>query len=88
MYSDPACPLPVDLRGALRIPSNHVQSPYNRRSTTLLDYVNGITPIPVPEHLSSDEATSLFEVWKEEHVMAPGMFQMPIFVIKTAHWPP
>ena len=43
--------------------------------------MNGITTIPVSEQLSLDEAASLFEEWKEEHVMGPGMFRVLIFVI-------
>ncbi|KAM6496503.1 mitochondrial carrier protein [Amanita muscaria] len=69
--SDPAYPVPLELREALQIPYEHPQSPYDKRSTALVDYANGLTPIPVPEQLTLDEAASLFEAWKEEHVMAP-----------------
>jgi small subunit ribosomal protein S29 len=77
-YSDPAYPVPLELREA-----HHAQSPYDRCSTTLLNYANGIVPIPVPEQLSLDEAPSLFKVWKEEQVMAPGAFSMPVFLMNV-----
>ncbi|KAF8623781.1 hypothetical protein AX15_006191 [Amanita polypyramis BW_CC] len=72
--SDPAYPLPLELREALQMPYDHPQSPHDKRSKTLMGYAKGLAAIPVPEQLSLDEAASLFEVWKEEQVMPPSTY--------------
>ncbi|KAF8672523.1 hypothetical protein AX14_005554 [Amanita brunnescens Koide BX004] len=70
-YSDPSYPLPLELRETLQMPYEHPQSPYDKRSKPLQEYTTGLSPIPVPEQLSLNEAASLFEVWKAEHVITP-----------------
>ncbi|KAF8625521.1 hypothetical protein AX17_006833 [Amanita inopinata Kibby_2008] len=71
-YSDPAYPLPLELREALQMPYDHPQSPLDKRSKLLVEYTKGLTGFPVPEQLSLDEASSLFEVWKNEQVLVPS----------------
>ena len=56
------------------MPYEHPQSPYDKRSKPLQEYTTGLSPIPVPEQLSLNEAASLFEVWKAEHVITPCTF--------------
>ena len=41
-------------------------SPYNRRSEELLAYADGLKALPVPDKLTVAEASSLFEIWKDD----------------------
>ena len=57
------------------MPYEHSQSPFDKRSKPLIKYTKGLRPIPVPEQLSLGEASSLFEVWKAEHVVTSCTFR-------------
>lgn len=41
-------------------------SPYDKRSKELLAYANGLKALPVPDKLTVAEASSLFEIWKDD----------------------
>ena len=70
--SDPMFPLPLELRDTLRLDYDHPMSPYDKRSPLLLEYAQGLKPLPVPEKLTLKEASSLMSIWKSENVMVGG----------------
>ena len=58
--------LPLELRDTLGLGYHHAMSPYNRRSEELLAYADGLKALPVPDKLTVAEASSLFEIWKDD----------------------
>lgn len=68
-YSDTNYLLPIELRDALGMEYDHHMSPYDKRSRTLLEYTKGLRALRVPEKLTLREATSLFEVWKNDNAL-------------------
>ncbi|PFH53262.1 hypothetical protein AMATHDRAFT_137940, partial [Amanita thiersii Skay4041] len=73
-YSDPAYPLPLELRDALGMPYGHPTSPYDNRSETVISYTSGLKSLPLPEKFTVDEASALFEVWMDEQVLVPSVY--------------
>ena len=65
-------PLPLELRDTLGLDYDHPMSPYDKRSPLLLEYAQGLKPLPVPEKLTLKEASSLMSIWKSENVMVGG----------------
>jgi hypothetical protein len=41
-------------------------SPYDKRSKELLAYADGLKALAVPDKLTVAEASSLFEIWKDD----------------------
>ena len=57
--------LPLTLREALAIPYDSPVSIYDRRSSALAKYTNGLRPFELPARLSVPEASSVFELWAQ-----------------------
>jgi len=55
--------LPVELREALDLEYDEPTGPYTKRSTRLMEYAKGLRALPVPDKLTVDEASALFDVW-------------------------
>jgi len=68
-------PIPLVLQDALGLPSPGAPpSPYDKaRSRVLKGYTEGLQALRVPEQLSVPEAAALFEVWKKDQALIPGM---------------
>ncbi|EAU90026.1 mitochondrial carrier protein [Coprinopsis cinerea okayama7 len=64
--SDTTFTIPLELRDALSLGYAHPPSPYDKRSKELLGYTQGLKTIEVPERFSVSEASSLFEMWKDD----------------------
>ena len=74
-------PLPLELRDTLGLDYDHPMSPYDKRSPLLLEYAQGLKPLPVPEKLTLKEASSLMSIWKSENVMVGGKLFHFIFFL-------
>lgn len=70
--SDTMFTLPLELRDVLKLDYDHPMSPYDQRSSVLLEYAQGLKALHVPEKLTLEEATSLLSIWKSENVLVGG----------------
>ncbi|GJJ11338.1 hypothetical protein Clacol_005570 [Clathrus columnatus] len=54
---------PLELREALQLTGKEVISPYESRSSELVQYMHGLRPFQVPAKLSVPESLGLFGIW-------------------------
>jgi small subunit ribosomal protein S29 len=65
--------MPLELREALGLPMDGPTGPYAKRSPFLQEYTRGLRALPVPERLSVQEASSLFELWMKSGALHSGI---------------
>jgi len=68
-------PVPIELSDALELEDMHAFpiSPFLKRNKDMLTYTEGLNKLVVPEKLTLEEATGMFEVWKGRNAIGRGM---------------
>lgn len=64
-------PLSLELRDALELHDTdpYPISPFLKRNKDLLEYAQGLKKLEVPEKLTHEEATGIFEMWKGKNAV-------------------
>jgi len=68
--TDPSYPVPIELREQLNIPHAQATSAYEKKTKESIEYARGLKAIPVPEQLSLDEASGLFDLWMKDRALS------------------
>ncbi|KAL1745537.1 mitochondrial ribosomal death-associated protein 3-domain-containing protein [Schizophyllum fasciatum] len=61
--SDPLFPVPLELLDAFDLERSSPASPYDRRRPEVMEYMDGIMQLRVPDRLDIAEAMALYELW-------------------------
>jgi len=72
--SDTTFRLPLVLREALKIPWDKFEGPYARRNAEYKDYYcQGLQTINLPDQMTVDEASGIFEMWSKDKALHSPM---------------
>ncbi|KAL1659053.1 mitochondrial ribosomal death-associated protein 3-domain-containing protein [Schizophyllum commune] len=61
--SDPLFPVPAELLDAFEMERSYPASPYDRRRPEVMEYIDGIMQLRVPERFNIEEAMAVYELW-------------------------
>ncbi|TRM58083.1 mitochondrial ribosomal death-associated protein 3-domain-containing protein [Schizophyllum amplum] len=61
--TDPQFPMPAELQDAFQLERKLPPSPYDRRSPEIMEYIEGMMQLRVPERLDIAEALAVYELW-------------------------